>query len=106
MDTDQPDSLQTYVNLTTHPYFNLDGMVNPTVLDHTIDMAGVKGVLELDDTQIPTGKVLDCTDFADQDIGFAQIHTKPDYFYQSHIHRLLQMDWNVLCDLAVWITFI
>ncbi|KAJ8324538.1 hypothetical protein O5D80_006783 [Batrachochytrium dendrobatidis] len=80
MDTDQPDSLQTYVNLTTHPYFNLDGMVNPTVLDHTIDMAGVKGVLELDDTQIPTGKVLDCTDFADRDIGFAQIHTKPDYF--------------------------
>ncbi|EGF83556.1 hypothetical protein BATDEDRAFT_22347 [Batrachochytrium dendrobatidis JAM81] len=58
MDTDQPDSLQTYVNLTTHPYFNLDGMVNPTVLDHTIDMAGVKGVLELDDTQIPTGKTI------------------------------------------------
>jgi aldose 1-epimerase len=47
---------ETYVNLTSHPYFNLSG--KSTIEDHIVDMKGVTGVLECDDTQIPTGKVL------------------------------------------------
>jgi aldose 1-epimerase len=49
---------ETYVNLTAHPYFNLTGGKHSTVEDHIVHMPGVKGVLELDSNQIPTGNVL------------------------------------------------
>jgi aldose 1-epimerase len=49
---------ETYVNLTSHPYFNLSGGKHQTVEDHTIHMPGVKGAMELDSNQIPTGKIL------------------------------------------------
>ncbi|KAL2918712.1 hypothetical protein HK105_201546 [Polyrhizophydium stewartii] len=48
---------QTLVNLTVHPYFNLDGV--STVHDHLVEMPGVAAFLELSPTQIPTGRVIE-----------------------------------------------
>jgi aldose 1-epimerase len=49
---------ETFVNITAHPYFNLSGGKLQTIESHIVHMKGVKGVLEIDDTQIPTGNVL------------------------------------------------
>jgi aldose 1-epimerase len=54
------DVEETYVNFTSHPYFNLSGGKDDSIHDHLVDMThGVSGCLELDDNQIPTGRVLD-----------------------------------------------
>jgi aldose 1-epimerase len=52
--TDKP----THVNLTSHGYFNLGGFRN-NIFDHEL-MLKAKQYLEIDQTQIPTGKFLDC----------------------------------------------
>ncbi|KAI8825147.1 galactose mutarotase-like domain-containing protein [Fimicolochytrium jonesii] len=64
------DVTETAVNLTNHSYFNLSGFRTPdgaTVKDHVLllDRGSVEGVLELDDTQVPTGKVLNIADAGD-----------------------------------------
>ncbi|KAI8928399.1 galactose mutarotase-like domain-containing protein [Entophlyctis helioformis] len=58
LDADTPAGLRTYVNLTSHPYFNLDGCHVPTVHDTQIAMPGVAGHLALDNHQIPTGEMV------------------------------------------------
>ena len=49
---------QTYVNLTMHPYFNLSGCNSESIEDHLVKMNSVLGCLELNENQIPTGKLL------------------------------------------------
>lgn len=48
----------TVVNLTNHSYFNLDGHDSGSCLGQTLQM-NCSGILDIDDTQIPTGKVND-----------------------------------------------
>jgi len=52
--TDKP----THVNLTNHTYFNMGGFAN-LIYDHHLKVS-TNLYLELDDTQIPTGKKLSC----------------------------------------------
>ncbi|MDA1064114.1 MAG: hypothetical protein O2907_07265 [Proteobacteria bacterium] len=51
---------QTVVNLTQHSYFNLSGDPGNTILDHILAVNSDQ-VLELDDTSILTGRILDVT---------------------------------------------
>ncbi|KAL1915852.1 uncharacterized protein VTP21DRAFT_6240 [Calcarisporiella thermophila] len=54
---DSNPSSKTVINLTNHTYFNLSGLSNSSVLDHTVEMNSDK-YLELDQNSLPTGKVL------------------------------------------------
>ena len=55
--TDRP----TPVNLTNHAYFNLKGTDAGTVADHEFTLACSR-FLEVDDTLVPTGKILNAKD--------------------------------------------
>ncbi|MFB6468916.1 aldose epimerase family protein [Cytobacillus sp. Hz8] len=48
---------RTIVNLTNHSYFNLSGNLKKTILNHELTIDS-EGFLELDDTLIPTGKII------------------------------------------------
>ncbi|KAJ3300412.1 hypothetical protein HK104_000926 [Borealophlyctis nickersoniae] len=65
-ESNSPD-LQTIVNLTSHPYFNLSGFNLPTVKTHTVYMPRNKGVLELTENQVPTGRILKVADHPELD---------------------------------------
>lgn len=54
---------QTCVNLSNHAYFNLAGHGTgaKTLAEHTIEIQSTK-IVETDDAQIPTGKLVDVTD--------------------------------------------
>ncbi|KAI9205341.1 aldose 1-epimerase [Polychytrium aggregatum] len=86
---DGSKSDQTIVNLTNHAYFNLSGLTRPNVLDHVVRLESSE-FLELDETQIPTGRKLptvdpSCMNFAGagktlgQDIGDAYLATTRGY---------------------------
>lgn len=47
----------TLVNLTNHSYFNLSGNARENILDHSLYIDS-NHLLELDSTQVPTGKLL------------------------------------------------
>ncbi|KAJ3049942.1 hypothetical protein HK097_009067 [Rhizophlyctis rosea] len=53
-----PADLQTIVNLTSHPYFNLSGYETPDIRNHTLHLPTAKSVLQLGPGGIPTGEVL------------------------------------------------
>ncbi len=53
----------TPVNLANHTYWNLAGCNSGTILGHTLQLNASK-VLEMDDMQTPTGRVLDVADTA------------------------------------------
>jgi aldose 1-epimerase len=53
-ESDQP----TVINLTNHTYYNLAGAGNGTVLDQ-VAMINANKVTAMDDTEIPTGKMMD-----------------------------------------------
>lgn len=65
-----PDDLQTIVNMTAHPYFNLSGFLDPDIKYHTCQIPTARGYLELTENQVPTGRVIaiseenPCFDFA------------------------------------------
>ncbi|CAO3673943.1 unnamed protein product [Umbelopsis ramanniana] len=49
----------TVLNLTNHTYFNLAGVeLDPKILDTEVTMNGVKGFLEVDNSCLPTGRVV------------------------------------------------
>ncbi|KAJ3177165.1 hypothetical protein HDU87_004657 [Geranomyces variabilis] len=56
-DAANPPDMQTLVNMTNHTYFNLTGLAEPTIVDHVFETTA-KNMLELTETQVPTGKVL------------------------------------------------
>jgi aldose 1-epimerase len=45
---------ETYVNITSHPYFNLTGFKEQNVKNHLVLMQDVPATLEMMDDQIPT----------------------------------------------------
>ncbi|KAI9090546.1 galactose mutarotase-like domain-containing protein [Phlyctochytrium arcticum] len=53
-------ALQTIVNLTSHPFFNLSGYTgnDKSVLDHTVHIPHPIGFLDMTENQLPTGKVV------------------------------------------------
>lgn len=59
----------TIVNITSHPHFNLSGCIE-SGLKHSIEMKSIKGVLELDNTQIPTGRLYSKND-------------NPEYYFEK-----------------------
>jgi aldose 1-epimerase len=65
----QTNNVATIVNLTNHSYFNLSGLKQPTVLEHTLRCVSTE-YLELNCVQIPTGQIVDgrgsCMDFCSQ----------------------------------------
>ncbi|KAJ3045651.1 hypothetical protein HDV00_007776 [Rhizophlyctis rosea] len=62
-----PADLQTVVNLTSHPYFNLSGFENPDIRNHTLHLPTAKGVLEMKEGGIPTGQILSLSSRPDLD---------------------------------------
>lgn len=68
---------ETVVNLTNHSYFNLSGFTKDSVLEHHCTMSGVRGHLELDGTQIPTGKVIE-NSFASPCMDFTTLSTREE----------------------------
>ncbi|MCR5290078.1 MAG: galactose mutarotase [Treponema sp.] len=80
----------TPINITNHAYFNLAG--RGTVLKHTLKLA-CKQYLEVDDTLIPTGKLIDVAgtpfdftkekqigkDIADTGVGYDHCYVTPAY---------------------------
>ena len=52
------DDQPTVINLTNHTYFNLAGAGDGTVLDQ-VAMINANKVTEMDNTEIPTGKIVD-----------------------------------------------
>lgn len=63
----RPDGLPaerhpTIVNLTNHTYFNLSGGLEKTIYNHQLHLPAVTGLLEMDKTLIPTGRILSVKD--------------------------------------------
>jgi len=48
---------KTFVNMTNHAYFNLNGVDNSTICDHTL-FIDADGFTEIDEYRIPTGRIL------------------------------------------------
>ncbi|CAO3646752.1 unnamed protein product [Cunninghamella blakesleeana] len=64
LDDDTSSTTSTIVNLTNHTYFNLSGVaLNPTILNTCVSMTdNIKGFLELDENNLPTGKEISLKD--------------------------------------------
>jgi aldose 1-epimerase len=56
------DAESTYINMTSHPYFNLSPS-GADILDHVMYMPEVACALAVDDSQIPTGTLVNTATF-------------------------------------------
>ncbi|KAJ3130389.1 hypothetical protein HK098_002618 [Nowakowskiella sp. JEL0407] len=92
-DCEENENIRTPINLTNHSYFNLTGVKEKTIHEHIVSFPnhGVDGILEVTDSQIPTGKVIPISqapefDFSTpktigKDLGSVQKFGGYDHFY-------------------------
>lgn len=73
----------TIVNLTNHTYFNLSGHSSGSVLDHSLQLNCSKW-LDTDNTQIPTGELVDA------------VGTPMDFTHDKKIGTDINADFNAL----------
>ncbi|KNC95935.1 uncharacterized protein SPPG_08688 [Spizellomyces punctatus DAOM BR117] len=54
-----PENLQTVINLTAHPYFNLSGcQEEPDVTEHIVEIPDAVGYLEVTENKVPSGRLV------------------------------------------------
>ncbi|KAJ3142622.1 hypothetical protein HK100_012474 [Physocladia obscura] len=102
------DETETIVNLTSHTFFNLTGMRNPSILAHTAQFPSARGHFVLNYVQIPTGEIALTGSIPEMDFTVAKAFGAEieklaqwrgyDHFY---ITKDLAIDSNVILRAAI-----